>query len=56
VLEKKPNTCKSISLTFKHLNFFFKLPQILGPIQISESTLKKHDYNNLAFKVHANKS
>jgi len=28
---------------------FFKLPQILGPIL-------KHDYNDLAFEVHANKN
>ncbi len=35
---------------------FFKLPQILGPIQGLASSLKKHGYNNLAFEVHANKS
>jgi len=35
---------------------FFKLPQILGPIQIFASRLRKHDYNNLAFEVHANKN
>jgi hypothetical protein len=35
---------------------FFKLPQILGPIQVLASSLKTHDYNNLAFEVHANKS
>jgi hypothetical protein len=30
---------------------FFKVSQILGPIQILASSLKKHDYNNLAFEV-----
>jgi hypothetical protein len=34
----------------------FKLPQILGPIQVLASGLKKHDYNNLAFEVHVNKN
>jgi hypothetical protein len=45
-----------ISPTFKYLNFIFKLPQILGPIQIFANTLKIHDYNNLVFEIHANKS
>jgi hypothetical protein len=35
---------------------FFKLSQILGPIQVLASIFKKHDYNNLIFEVHANKS
>jgi hypothetical protein len=51
---KKPNTCKNISTTLKYLNFifqtttnfrststwilFFKLPQILSPIQILVSS------------------
>jgi hypothetical protein len=35
---------------------FFKVPQILGPIQIFASRLRKHDYSNLAFEVHANKN
>jgi hypothetical protein len=35
VLDKKPNTCKNISPTFKYKwTLFFKLPQILGPIQV----------------------
>jgi hypothetical protein len=32
---------------------FFKLPQILGSIQVLASSLKKHDYNNLTFEIHA---
>jgi hypothetical protein len=48
-LKIKPNTCKNISPTFKQT-------QILGPIQVLASSLKKHDYNNLTFEVHANKS
>jgi hypothetical protein len=32
------------------------LPQNLGPIQVLASSVKKHDYNNLAFEIHANKS
>jgi hypothetical protein len=55
-LGKKPNTCKNISPTFNYLNFIFKLPQISGPIQVLANSLKKHDYNDLAFEVHANKS
>jgi hypothetical protein len=35
---------------------FFKLPQILSPIQVLVSSLKKYDYDNLAFEVRANKS
>jgi hypothetical protein len=56
MLEKKPNTCKNISPIFKYLNFIFKLPHILGLIQVFASSLKKHDYNNLAFEVHASKN
>jgi hypothetical protein len=36
--------------------YFSKLPQILGPIQILVNSLKKHDYKNLPWEVHANKS
>jgi hypothetical protein len=32
------------------------LSQILGPIKVFASSLKTHDYNILAFEVHANKS
>jgi hypothetical protein len=53
---KKKNTCKNITPTFKNLNFFLKFPQILGLIQVIESSLRKHDYNNLALEVHANKN
>jgi hypothetical protein len=31
------------------------LPQILGPTQVLASSVKNHDYNNLAFEVHAKK-
>jgi len=30
------------------------MPQNLGPIQVLASSGKKHDYNNLAFEIHAN--
>jgi hypothetical protein len=36
--------------------FFLKFPQILNLIQVIESRLRKHDYNDLAFEVHANKN
>jgi hypothetical protein len=52
---KKKNTCKNITSTFKYLIFFWKFPQILVLIQVIESSLRKHGYNNLAFEVHANK-
>jgi len=55
-LKKKPNTCKNISPTFKYLNFIF---QIVTNFKSNSSTCKyskKHDYNNLTFKVHVNKS
>jgi hypothetical protein len=35
---------------------FFKMPQILGLFQVLASSVNKHDYKNLAFEVHANKS
>jgi hypothetical protein len=56
VLERKLNTYKNVSPTFKCLNLFFKLPQNLGKIQVLASTFLEYDYNNLAFEVHANKS
>jgi hypothetical protein len=55
VLEKKPNIWKNISPSFKYLNFIFQSVTILGPIQVLANNLKKHDYNNLTFEVHANK-
>ncbi len=42
---------KNISFTFWIL--FFKLPQFLTLIQILESSVKIHDYNNLTFEIHA---
>jgi hypothetical protein len=54
--KKIPNTCKNTSSTFKYLNFIFQTTTNLGPIQVLASTLKKHDFNNLAFEVHENKS
>jgi hypothetical protein len=53
MLEEKPNISKNISPTFKYLTLFYKLSQILGPIA---SSFQKHDYNNLAFEIHENKS
>jgi hypothetical protein len=35
---------------------FFKMPQILGLFQILASNVNKHDYKNLTFEVHENKS
>ncbi len=35
---------------------FFKLSQILGPIQVLANSVKKYDYNNLTFEVHAKNS
>jgi hypothetical protein len=32
------------------------LAQILDSIQVLANSVKKHDYNNLIFEVHANKS
>jgi hypothetical protein len=29
------------------------MSQILGPIQVLASSVKKHDYSNLTFEVHA---
>jgi hypothetical protein len=55
---KKKNQilAKTIHLLSSTWTLFFKLPQILGPIQVLANNFKKHDYNNLAFEVHANKS
>jgi len=52
----KKNQIKKFHLLSSTWNLFFKLPQILGLIQIFASSLKTHDYNNLTFEVHANKS
>jgi hypothetical protein len=54
--KKHPNICKNISPIFKYLNFIFQTTTNLDPIQILTSTLENHDYNNLTFEVHANKS
>jgi hypothetical protein len=47
---------KTFHLLSSTWTIFFKLPQILGPIQVIASRLEKHDYNHLLFEVHANKS
>ncbi len=47
---------KTFHLLSSTWTLFFKLPQILVPIQVLATRFKKHDYNNLAFEVHANKS
>jgi len=47
---------KTFQLLSNTWSLFFKLPQILGPIQVFASGLKTHDHKNLAFEVHANKS
>jgi hypothetical protein len=55
LIEKNQILAKTFRLLSSTWTLFFKLPQILGPIQVLASSLKKHDYNNLAFEVHANK-
>jgi hypothetical protein len=52
-LKKNQILAKTFHLLSSTWTLFFKLPQILGPIQILASSFKKHDYNNLAFEVHA---
>ncbi len=47
---------KNIHLLSSTWTLFFKQPQILGPIQVFASNVKKHDYNNLIFEVNANKT
>jgi MFS-type transporter involved in bile tolerance (Atg22 family) len=55
-LQKNQILVKIFHLLSSIWTLFFKLPQILGQIQILTSVLKKHDYDNLVFEVHANKS
>jgi hypothetical protein len=55
-LKENLNTCKNLSPTFKSLNFIFKLPQIFKSNSSICKYFKKHDYNNLTFEIHANKS
>jgi len=40
------------NFTYFHWTLFFKLPKILGPIQVLINSVKKHDYNNLIFEIH----
>jgi len=56
VLEKNQMFAKTFHLFSNIRTLFFKLPEILGPIQVLESSFLKHDYNNLTFEVHANKN
>jgi hypothetical protein len=53
---KKKILTKIFHLLSSTCTLFFNLPQILSPIQVLASRLKNHDYNNLAFELHANKS
>jgi len=55
-LKKNKIFAKTFHLLSNIWTLFFKLSQILGPIQVFASSVKKHDYNNLAFEIHANKS
>jgi len=41
---------KTFHLFSNTWTLFFKLPQVLGSIQVFASSLKTHDYNNLTFK------
>jgi hypothetical protein len=55
-LNKKSKILAKIFHILQNIStLFFKLSQILGPIQVLATSLKEHDYNNLAFEVHANK-
>jgi len=53
--KKNQTLAKTFHLLSNTWILFFKLSQILGPILKLVSSLKIHDYNNLAFEVHANK-
>jgi hypothetical protein len=55
-LKKNQILAKTFHLPSNICILFFKLPQILGSIQILVSNRKIHDYNHLDFEVHANKS
>jgi hypothetical protein len=48
--KKKKILLKKFNLLSSTWTIFFKLSQILGPIQVLASNVKKHDYNNLALK------
>jgi hypothetical protein len=56
VWKKNQILAKTFHLLSSTWTLFFKLPQILGPIQVLANSLKQHDYNNLAFEVYVNKS
>jgi hypothetical protein len=56
VHEKNQTFTEKIHLLSSTWTLFFKLSQILGPIQVLVNSVKKHDYNNLAFEVHVNTS
>jgi hypothetical protein len=51
-LKKNQIIAKTFHLLSSTWTLFFKLSQILGPIQVLASSLKKHDYNNLTFEVY----
>jgi hypothetical protein len=55
-LKKNKKLAKIFHLLSSTWTLFFKLSQTLGLIQVLASSLKSHDYNNIAFEVHANKS
>jgi hypothetical protein len=55
-LKENQILAKTFHVFSNTLTLFFKLPQIWGSIQIFASSLKIHDYNNLAFELHVNKS
>jgi len=54
-LKKNQIPAKSFHLFSNIQTLFFKLAQILGLFQVLASKLKKYNYNNLTFEVHANK-
>jgi hypothetical protein len=54
-LKKNQILVKIFHLLSSTWTLFFKLPQILSPIRILVSSLKKHDYNNLDFEIHIKK-
>ncbi len=53
---KKSKTYKNISPIFKYLNFIFQIVTNFRSNSVLASSLKEHDYNNLAFEIHANKN
>jgi len=52
-MKKNHILAKTFRLLSSSWFLFFKLSQILGPIQVLANSVKKYGYNNLAFEVYA---